>query len=41
MLTPKKVNKKKTWFEKIKLGYEIFKFLFDLYLLIRKMRGEE
>ncbi len=41
MSTPKKVKQKKTWFEKIKLVYEIFKFLFDLYLQIRKMMGKE
>jgi hypothetical protein len=37
----KKAKAKKTWFEKIKLVFEILKFLFDLYLQIRKMMGKE
>ena len=41
MTTPKKVTQKKTLFEKIKMAFEILKFLFDLYLQIRKMMGKE
>ena len=41
MSISKKVKGKKTWFEKIKLVYDIFKFLFDLFILIRKMMGLE
>ena len=41
MSTRKKVKTKKTWFEKIKQVYDIFKFLFDLYMLYRKLKGEE
>jgi len=37
----KNAKAKKSWFEKIKKVYEIFKFLFDLYMLFRKMMGEE
>lgn len=41
MSSPKNVKQKKTWFVKIKLVYDILKFLLDLYMLIRKMGGEE
>lgn len=41
MSIPKNLKTKKTWFEKIKLVYDIFKLLFDLYMLYRKMKGEE
>jgi type IV secretory pathway VirB6-like protein len=37
----KKAKEKKTWFEKVKLVYVILKFLFDLYMLFRKMMGVE
>ena len=41
MSSLKKVKQKKTWFEKIKLVFDILKFLFELYLQIRKMMGLE
>lgn len=41
MHTCKKVKEKKTWFEKIKLVYDIFKLLYDFFILFRKLTGQE